>query len=169
MVDITGKSFIAMVQCRSAHGEGLVDYLRRDDVAGSGWLVQTDEPGQAMTLRFDYVGHTPLRMHYRISAHAAGLYSKASLGVSRNGYLGLYHVAGVIDYLKLEIVPSEGEPDCFEFFMRDRRGYRVKVSREDRSNFYFGFDRRGPNDVVNFLNVEKGEAAHFGAKIIQYL
>jgi hypothetical protein len=169
MVAINGKSFIANLLCVTSKGEGEVDFLRSSDAAGSGWLVQGTEGHGTLSLQFDFVEQQDNRLHYRISgAPGTQDYAGARLGVSRNGYVGFYDVLKIHAYWKIEPLFEGSEPDYFEFHLRDSRGYRVGTVREHEGSFWTGLD--GPlKRKVNFLNVEDGSIAVFGAIITRYL
>ncbi len=168
-MNISGKSFIAMLQGDAAGVIDAIDYLRSQDAGQSGWLVHGVESGHALLLQFDFVEHIDDRIHYRISAApGTAAYAGYSLGVSFAGYLGFYPSRTGTDYWKVELIASGPEPDTFEFLLRDSRGYRVGIKEDRRGNFYVGFGRKS-SERVRFLNVEKGDFVHFGAKIIRYL
>lgn len=169
MADFIGKSFIATLLCASEKQTAPVDFLRGAGIAGSGWLVQGDQSGLPLPLRFDYIRHTDDRFHYHISAAAgADHYAGARLGVSVGGYLGLYQVAKVSDDWKLELEDDNLDPDHIVFTLRDHRGHRVGVTTEVTGDFWTGF-RPKPLVDVEFLNVDKGREVFFQATIVTFL
>lgn len=169
MADFIGKSFIATLLCASEKTTAPVDFLRGSGIAGSGWLVQGDQSGQALQLRFDYVSHTDDRFHYHISAApSAQHYAGAKLGVSRNGYLGFYQVAQVVDYWKLELEDENLDASHIVFTLRDHRGHKVGATTESMADFWTSF-RPKPLTEVEFLNVDSGREVFFQAKVLRYL
>lgn len=169
MADFIGRSFVATLLCASEKQTAPVDFLRGGGIAGSGWLVQGDQSGQPLALRFDYVNHTEDRFHYHISAAASAQhYAGAKLGVSANGYLGFYQVAEVVDYWKLELEGENLDPRHIEFTLRDHRGHKVGATTQSMSDFWTSF-RPKPLTKVEFLNVDSGEEVFFQARVLRYL
>lgn len=168
MADFIGKSFVATLLCASEKQTAPVDFLRGAGLAGGGWLVQGDQSGVPLKLRFDYISHSEDRFHYHISAHSSTEhYAGAKLGISAGGYLGLYQIAQVVDYWKVELVGENASAGHIEFTLRDHRGYRVGATTGAMGDFWTGF-RPKPLTDVEFLNVESGREVFFQAAIISY-
>ena len=169
MADFIGKSFVATLLCASRKKTAPVDFLRGGGMAGSGWLVQGNQSGHPLALRFDYISHTEDRHHYHISATStAQHYAGAKLGVSANGYLGFYQVAEVVDYWKLELEGENLDPNHIEFTLRDHRGHRVGATAEAMGDFWTSFTPK-PLAEVDFLNVDVGQEVFFRAKLLRYV
>lgn len=169
MADFVGKSFVATLLCASEKKTGPVDFLRGGGIAGSGWLVQGDQSGEPLQLRFGYVSHTEDRFHYHISAAASARhYAGAKLGTSANGYLGFYQVADVVDYWKLELEGENLDPSHIEFTLRDHRGHRVSATTQAMGDFWTSF-RPKPLADVDFLSVDKGREVFFRARVLRYV
>lgn len=169
MTNISGRSFIATLVCVTEKQSGAVDFTRTPDIGGDGWLTQGAQAEEVFKLRFDFIEHIGERLHYRITADAdAGMHAHARLGVSRNGYLGLYKEAEVTDPWKIEMLEHEAKADYFECYLRDARGYRAGVINERRGNFITGIDSRW-NEFIDFLNVRLGRVARFQVTIVEYV
>lgn len=97
-------------------------------VASDDWL---QAGGQESSPVFKFVFHS--RSDDRIHVHVLGTgrHAGKKLGISRNGYLGLYRVAEVDDYLKVE--PLNWEYDLLRCRLRDHQGHQVKAE-PDRGN-----------------------------------
>lgn len=81
--------------------------------------------GSAEPSAFNFVFHsqTEDRLHFNISG--TGRNAGKKLGISRNGYLGLYERAEVTDYWKLE--PLEWTENGLICRWRDHQGHQVKA------------------------------------------
>ncbi|WP_060509466.1 hypothetical protein [Pseudomonas sp. NBRC 111124] len=91
--------------------------VRTDD----GWLRANNSEEPAIFF-FEYHSQTPNRLNFMISlASDRG----RKLGLSRNGFLGLYHYAEVNDFWKLE--PLNWESDSLHCLIRDHQGHRVTL------------------------------------------
>ncbi|MBA1203022.1 hypothetical protein G7009_14870 [Pseudomonas capeferrum] len=101
--------------------------------------------GQEASPVFKFVFHS--RTDDRIHVHVLGTgsHSGKKLGISRNGYLGLYRVAEVVDHLKLE--PLNWEQDLLRCRLRDHLGHQVKAEPDH--------DNRKVRDAV-FLTTGEG-------------
>jgi len=169
-MDVTGRSFIAALHCATPRKTAVVDYVRSAEIAGDGWLVQGRESQHELLLRFDYLFHSENRAHFNISgARTAGKFAQAKLGVSLNGFLGLYHTASVTDEWKLEIVSGSDVTGRFEFYLRDHRGYRVGSVELPRPEPFFQPNPGHFSNTLNYLSVEEGVVARFTATITQFV
>lgn len=74
-------------------------------------------------LNFTYHSQTSDRWHFLISG--SGPDAEKKLGISRNGYLGLYEVAEVHDYWKIE--PLRWIEKGLICHLRDHKGHQVKA------------------------------------------
>ncbi|MNJ64323.1 hypothetical protein D3C77_602670 [compost metagenome] len=102
------------------------------------WLrVGSDSPSPVF--RFDFHSRTANRLHFNIHRETE------KLGISRNGYLGLYAFAEVSDFWKIEPLIDNG--DTLTCYLRDHQGHVVKVTGTE--------DNR-------FLNVAEGEPVQIG-------
>lgn len=124
------KSFIASIDC--------IYYGRTMPVGCSdplfsvekNWLVLNGSPVRAspdsLRLRFEYVGRTHDRLHYKVQGEAP---FAGKLGLSTNGYLGLYEIAAVKDFWKVEpLVPWEIQPGSdLRCNLRDTLGRQVGI------------------------------------------
>lgn len=147
-----------VVECSSGAG-----------LAQDGWLIHRADVDAPLVLHFDYISHSQDRVHYNISAgpQTPG-YSGARLGVSANGFVGLYQVAAVSDFWKVQLVSAEDMPGMFDFILRDHRGHVVKshVKRFRRGSLWTGSTHLSPWHEVNYLSVETGEPIVFRATML---
>ncbi|RWU23955.1 hypothetical protein DM813_09050 [Pseudomonas alkylphenolica] len=131
---------------RSVH---LSEFKDRDgQVIGgqSDWLVAGHEQ-PATVLRFLFHSRTSDRLHFMISGSGADHEKK--LGISRNGYLGLYAYASVRDYFKLE--PLHWGDDAVICRWRDHQGHVVRTHHDPAvSNPRFSYLRVGEGEEVTF-------------------
>ncbi|WP_369989527.1 hypothetical protein [Pseudomonas xanthosomatis] len=91
----------------------------------SDWLIAGHEK-PAYPLRFLLHSRSADRLHYMITG--SGPDHDKKLGVSRNGYVGLYRHASVDDYLKVEPLAWEG--DALVCRLRDHLGHEFKASHD---------------------------------------
>ncbi|WP_407311263.1 hypothetical protein [Pseudomonas sp. nanlin1] len=162
MLDIRGKSFIASLECEIFEDYRPVVYDNNDRTAGGGWLVWDFPAGHTLELRFDYLEHTCDRIHYRVSgAPSAGYYAGAKIGASLNGFLGLYNIASVTDFWKVEVLSSDEQANSFDFYWRDSQGKRVCVYHYLRTS---SFSSPSPASL-NFLTTLQGTVGIFRATI----
>ncbi|HEK0906164.1 TPA: hypothetical protein SMR47_002087 [Pseudomonas putida] len=91
----------------------------------SDWLVAGNEH-PACVMRFLLHSTTPNRLNFMIMGNAE--HQDKKLGVSRNGYLGFYRYASVVDYFKLE--PLQWGQDSLLCRWRDHLGHQVKARSE---------------------------------------
>ncbi|TDF77429.1 hypothetical protein [Pseudomonas sp. H9] len=101
-----------------------------------GWLVvdKHNSGGDVVRLNFQFIERKGNRLHYNIGCNAPKAYQGAKLGVSTNGFLGLYQLASVTDFWKIEVL-GEGANGPL-IYLRDHLGSRVgyKDRRENVSN-----------------------------------
>ncbi|MGH8486908.1 MAG: hypothetical protein ACRESP_21125, partial [Pseudomonas sp.] len=91
----------------------------------SDWLVAGHEQ-PATVLRILFNSRTSDRLHFIITGSGADHEKK--LGISRNGYLGLYTYASADDYFKLE--PLRWSENAVICRWRDQRGYLVRTHHD---------------------------------------
>lgn len=168
MSNITGKSFIASISSVTESFGGPIHISNLGRSGRSGWLLLGRKGERAVSLRFDYVSHSEDRHHYHISAVDAGDYEGARLGVSRNGYVGLYQVASVSDVWKVQLTGRGSVEEGFHFFLRDHLGQRVAVypleeSLPSTSSINLKYQ------TFDYLNVESGDILEFKASNVQLL
>ncbi|MEE1869906.1 MULTISPECIES: hypothetical protein [Pseudomonas] len=112
-----------------------------------GWL-QAGGNQEPPLLTFNFHSQTEDRLHFNISR--PGQTGPQYLGISRNGYLGLYEHAEVTDYWKLE--PLEWTEKGLICRWRDHQGHQVKAIADtphlDRGQYFL-------------LNVTEGETHRF--------
>ncbi|WP_263227644.1 hypothetical protein [Pseudomonas alabamensis] len=123
-----GTSFRARVYLLQGDRALPLRFSRTQDKFGWGiapaydWL-QAGGDEWPPVLQFTYVSHTEDRWHYRISG--TGPRARGQLGISRNGYLGLYERAEVTDDWKIEpLEVIDGRLICR---WRDHLGHQVKA------------------------------------------
>ncbi|UVJ46050.1 hypothetical protein NVV94_11165 [Pseudomonas sp. LS1212] len=146
-----GKSFIATLHSTTPGIEGKIGIsvpLTEFDFAVSGWLQVTTrgERSVPVSLRFDYLAQAEDRILYNIFCESkAGGYQGAKLGVSRNGYLGLYQRAEVESYWKVEPIGEDWErSNERHFILRTATGRRVKNYQYDNRDDYLNYDAGVP-------------------------
>ncbi|AXM96581.1 hypothetical protein ACU5P1_22425 [Pseudomonas plecoglossicida] len=86
----------------------------------SDWLI-TGKQKPASVFRFSYHSRGVDRLHFMITG--SGEDHDKKMGISRNGYLGLYHYASVTDYIKLE--PLHWAEDTLICRLRDHQGHLI--------------------------------------------
>ncbi|WP_407311261.1 hypothetical protein [Pseudomonas sp. nanlin1] len=166
MLDIRGKSFIASLECKIADKYRSVDYDRNFRAGGEGWLVYDFPSGQTLELRFDYLEHTSDRIHYMVSgAPSAGDYAGAKVGVSISGFLGLYNIAKVSDFWKVEVLSSNEQAKSFDFYWRDPEGKRVCAYYHRRTS---SLSTPYPQ-FLHFLSTFQGPIGRFRATIKEFV
>lgn len=154
MESLMGRSFVAKLDCFAAQRRSSIA-LSQEALAGqSGWLEIRNDPARAVELRFRYLRQTQDRYEYEITGTKnAGYYANAALGISINGYLGMYHQAHVDNVWKFDFTPFDGK----DFWLRDNNGQRVAVDDKPHQSFAYHPDEIG----VPRLNVNKGDIARF--------
>lgn len=170
MNDIAGKSFIASIKCVTPGYEGGVIFTTAHQIAKSGWLLRGYEGQPSVPLRFDYISEGDERIHYSVSgAPGAGDYVGAKLGVSINGYLGLYHVSSVSDFWKIEVLGDGSLQDGFRFLLRDHHGQRVAI--HSKKEPFGNLANPHPSNMKRFdyLSIWDGEIVEFEARIERVL
>lgn len=171
MSDLWNRSFIASLHSTTPGHRGRIGISLLDGgVADDGWLrvAAETEHTKPVNFRFDYLSHSTQdnRIHYNITCTSdTGSYRGAKLGVSLNGYLGLYQVAQVSDPWKTEPlgdwVVEEGAQ--LQFMLRDHRGYRVgHMQLYPHVEYDAKYNPR-------YLSVSKGEVLQFKAKVLLVL
>ncbi|MDD1013242.1 hypothetical protein [Pseudomonas rubra] len=163
MKDPRKQSFCALVNCTTPGHEGVVGISRTSrsmivDLATSGWLqvVSGRNRGDMVgsRFRFDYLETKGDRIHYHISGDSeVENYYGRKLGVSRNGYLGLYE-NGASPFWKLELIGEWDGTNGLDFYLRDHQGH--EVSNYEYANSWF-------------LNVYEGARLSFKATNIKFL
>lgn len=109
-----------------------------DVISGqSDWLIAGNKQPAAL-FRFLYQPSTPNRLHFMITG--SGPDHEKTVGVSRNGYLGLYKYASVSDAFKLE--PLHWSEDAFICRWRDHLGHSVRTHHNPSvANPFFSYLR----------------------------
>lgn len=129
MNDIRTRSFIAKLSCTTDDYEGPVGFSDSHLHAQAGWLILGPD-GESLPLRFEYIEHTDSRIHYNIYSATPNVFNSATLGVSLNGYLGLYTLAQVRDFWKAEPLGEWVEGADIDFILRDHLGQRVGIHND---------------------------------------
>ena len=113
----------------------------------SDWL-QAGGKEESPVLNFVFHSQTENRLHFNISG--TGRNAAKKLGISRNGYLGLYEQAQVTDFWKFE--PLAWTENGLVCRWRDHQGHHVKTipdaPHHERGTFFL-------------LNVKDGETHEF--------
>ncbi|MDR2318942.1 MAG: hypothetical protein LBF06_21400 [Pseudomonas sp.] len=116
-------------------------------IAGqSDWLI-TGKQQPACVFRFLFQSSTEDRLHFMITGSGADHDKK--LGISRNGYLGLYKHASVTDYIKLE--PLRWAENALLCRIRDHQGHAVRTHHEPSEHT--------PN--FEYLRISEGQEVMF--------
>ncbi|WP_152031495.1 hypothetical protein [Pseudomonas putida] len=112
----------------------------------SDWIIAGKEQ-QAYVFRFLLHSRTDDRLHFMISG--SGPDHDKQVGISRNGYLGLYKYATVSDFIKVE--PLKWSEDSLLCRLRDHLGQTVKARHDS------------PTDTPRFsyMNTQKGSEIRF--------
>lgn len=92
---------------------------------GDDWL-QAGGDQDSPVLQFTYHSRSEGRLNFMICG--TGSQAGKRLGISRNGYLGLYQHAEVVDYWKIEPLEVSGEDLICRW--RDHLGHQVKTERD---------------------------------------
>ncbi len=121
---------------------------RQGNVIGgqSDWIIAGKEQ-QAYVFRFLLHSQTEDRLHFMITG--SGPDQNKNLGISRNGYLGLYQYATVSDFIKVE--PLEWAEDSLLCRLRNHLGETVKA----RS------DAPTKTPRFSYMNTQKGSEIQF--------
>jgi len=91
----------------------------------SDWVISgLQKP--ACTFRFLYHSKGTNRLHFMITG--SGQDHDKAMGISRNGYLGLYRYAKVTDYFKFE--PLHWTDDTLICRWRDHEGHKVRTHHD---------------------------------------
>lgn len=112
----------------------------------SDWLIAGNEQ-PASAFRFLFHSKTTDRLHFMITGSGTGQHKK--VGVSRNGYLGLYAYASVSEYIKVE--PLEWGDNHLICRLRDAQGHIVKASHNSAV----------ATPRFSYLNVQQGTELRF--------
>ncbi|HDS1818178.1 TPA: hypothetical protein QEM96_002834 [Pseudomonas putida] len=118
----TALADLAGEDARSVYLSLFEDNDRQVISGQSDWLVAgRQEPSSVF--RFHYHSRSPDRLHFMITG--SGKNHEKKLGISRNGYLGLYRYASVTDYFKFEpLLWTENTLICH---WRDHQGHKVRT------------------------------------------
>jgi len=157
MKELMGQSFTAKLSCVGGAHKGAVIFSESDSPGWSGWLEVLKDASRAARLKFTFLKTIGNRHQYAITgADDAGYYAKAALGVSFNGYLGMYHNAKVENVWTLECGEDKGK--LTGFWLRDQDGKPVLLHEVWHDTGTPLVPLVSGNPV---LNVAKGAVAHF--------
>ncbi|MFF7065374.1 hypothetical protein [Pseudomonas sp. NPDC008258] len=116
-------------------------------IAGqSDWLI-TGKQQPPCVFRFLFQSSTEERLHFMITG--SGEDHDKKLGISRNGYLGLYKHASVTDYIKLQ--PLFWTENALLCRIRDHQGHAVRTHHEPSEHT--------PN--FEYLRINEGQEVMF--------
>jgi hypothetical protein len=121
---LNGSTKVPVTHIKKFYGPSLSGGFEQG-TGDNGWL-KADGNGTAMTLHFRYHSSTPDRLHFML---ALDTNRERKLGISRNGYLGLYEHASVSDFWKLE--PLAWQANELRCRLRDHQGHLVKVEPDN--------------------------------------
>lgn len=132
MKDPRKHSFHAFLNSTTPGHQGQIGVSRTSrslivDLGTSGWLqvITASNRGNVSgaRFRFDYLETRSDRIHYSISCDSqVENYYGRKLGVSRNGYIGLYE-NDASPFWKLEIIGDWDGSNRLQFYLRDHRGH----------------------------------------------
>lgn len=170
MDEFIGRSFIARIRSVTPGLRGPICFSMRHEATKCGWLLRGGENMPAVPLRFDYLHHADDRIYYDIcAAPARHEYAGAKLGVSTNGYLGLYHHARVNDPWKIQLIGEGSLEQGFRFYLRDSYGQRVAVSSEEEQLGNQANPHPGNLKRYDYLNVSYGQVIELQAQVLEVL
>lgn len=112
----------------------------------SDWVIAGHQQ-PASVFRFLFHSKTSNRLHFMITGSGAD--HDKTMGISRNGYLGLYQYASVSDPFKLE--PLHWSDDSLICRWRDHQGHSVRLHHNPKVT--------APN--FSYLRVLEGEESIF--------
>lgn len=112
----------------------------KESANDTGWLMARGDR-KAMALHFSYHSSTSDRLHFML---ALDTNRERKLGISRNGYLGLYQHASVSDFWTLE--PLDWQANELRCRLRDHQGNLVKV--EPNSPHYLHVGEGNAHDFL---------------------
>jgi hypothetical protein len=170
MDDVIGRSFTAQLRSVSEGVSGAVSLSPDTGIGRSGWLMVCANTELGGTFKFEYLGKTEGRFHYAIKgADSLGDRARAALGVSTNGYLGLYHIASVDNSWKIEPRPQRGTNRPLRFWLRTAAGYRIaaKAFAQPTGLRYSSLYANG--EYAYFLNANKGVIVEFELYQVTFL
>lgn len=147
------NSFRGQLYLRSSTGNIPLRLSRSSDKWNWGFTPQDDwlqagGDSDSPVFDFHFDSQTDNRLHYHISLRSQPLGKK--LGISRNGYLGFYRHAEVIEYWKIE--PLQLTDQGLLCYLRDHLGQRVGILK-DTPHF--------SGHWIAMLNVEQGKVFPF--------
>ncbi|QPG63823.1 hypothetical protein HFV04_003350 [Pseudomonas sp. BIGb0427] len=111
----------------------------------SDWLVAGQQK-PAYAFRFLFHSRSSDRLHFMITGSGAD--HDKTVGVSRNGYLGLYKYASVSDYIKIE--PLLWSTDTVVCRLRDHLGNIVRTHHDPEAPPRFSYLRVNHGKEVIF-------------------
>ena len=162
MEDFIGRSFTAQLRTVGEGFGGAVKLSPNTGVGRGGWLLVAANAERGDTFTFEYLRASDGRFHYAIKgADNLGEHAGAALGISTNGYLGLYQVAGVNNSWKIEVRPPRGVSRPMRFWLRSAAGYRIAAKPLARTTGtrYGGHYSAGAH--VAYLNANTGVLVEF--------
>ncbi|WP_277962139.1 hypothetical protein [Pseudomonas sp. RIT-To-2] len=162
MENVMGRGFSARLKCAGIGVRGVVTLSRSNGLTKGGWLLVADGSVPSTPFKFEYQKEADGRFHYSVnSGDVDSGYEGAALGISTNGYLGVYQVASVENLWKLEVIAGQDENRPTRFWLFGAAGEQVKVSSAVRhtGTRYGGVYRT--SDRTAYLNTRKGIVAEF--------
>ncbi|WAH60500.1 hypothetical protein LZ023_13680 [Pseudomonas silvicola] len=151
MKNIPDRSFSAVIDCfTDDQFYGLTHETQ-------GWLVTDANQSGGLMFNFEYIERTENRLHYNISM-ARGTFEGSRVGISTNSYIGLYKIAAVSAFWKMEPLNSEWEPgQALNFRWRDNLGQVVSMRRYYPLGGYLP-DAEGRHHDAQFLCLNHDDA-----------
>jgi hypothetical protein len=162
MEDLIGRSFTARLMCWDEGGFGAIQLSPDGGVARGGWLLLSSDLQAGIRLRFEYQGQAAGRFLYAISGtDESAAYAGAALGISTNGFLGLYNVASVTNRWKIEVTAQATPGRPARFWLRSAAGERVAlINSERKSGQRYGAQYNAGGKSI-YLNVSRGTIVEF--------
>lgn len=117
-------------------------------IGQSDWLIAGEEQ-PASVFRFLYQSSTTNSNRLQFMITGSGTDNDKTVGVSRNGYLGLYKVANVSEPLRIE--PLHWSENAVVCRLRDHQGFSVRTYHDSAvANPNFSYLRIGEGKEVIF-------------------
>jgi len=150
------KSFAAKLSCRLDGARHYVVLSGAPTISQRGWLQPAWDPRTPLVeFRFTYLSKTEDRYHYAITGgEGEGEFANAALGVSHNGYVGLYAYTSVDNVWKFDFTEADAAGNGF--WLRDKDGQRVARYMAPLAGIAYL-----PGLGVDFFNVAAGDVTRF--------
>jgi len=153
MKELMGKTFVAKLFCMFNQYKQVVSLSEAPTIVQRGWLKPSYSHDKAVELKFQYLRYIDDRYLYAITG-AEGEFVNSGLGVSHNGYVGLYNHAAVDNVWKFDF--TEADDDGQGFWLRDKDGQRIAEYEAPVAGVFYL-----PGVGGRYLNVAAGEVGRF--------